>query len=131
MPDRSHRDRRSQRSGQPRQPRQGVAARLHAAGRIEYASAHHLCGARGQHRSGAGVAMAIEPGKTSVSNDIGVLRAGWGYASVSDKIADLVLRRPPRWPWIAAFLFTFAGVLVFFGAVAYLFAVGVGIWGVN
>ena len=35
-----------------------------------------------------------------VSRDIGVLRAGWGYASISDKIADLVLTRPVRWPWL-------------------------------
>ena len=32
-----------------------------------------------------------------VSKDIGVLRAGWGYADVSDKIANLVLKRPVRW----------------------------------
>lgn len=66
-----------------------------------------------------------------VSRDIGVLRAGWGYASVSDKIADLVLRRPVRWPWLTAFLFTFSMTLVFFSSMAYLFAAGIGIWGVN
>jgi Ni/Fe-hydrogenase subunit HybB-like protein len=66
-----------------------------------------------------------------VSKEIGVLRPGWGYDSVSDKIANLVLTRPVRWPWMTAFLFTFLGVLVFFGGMAYLFAVGVGIWGVN
>ena len=59
------------------------------------------------------------------------MRAGWGYADVSDKIANLVLKRPVRWPWLTAFLFTFAGTLVFFGAIAYLFAVGVGIWGID
>jgi molybdopterin-containing oxidoreductase family membrane subunit len=32
---------------------------------------------------------------------------------------------------MVVFLFTFAGVLVFFGAMTYLFAVGIGIWGVN
>jgi molybdopterin-containing oxidoreductase family membrane subunit len=66
-----------------------------------------------------------------VSKDIGVLRAGWGYASVTDKIANLVLTRRVHWPWLTMFLFTFAGTLVFFGAIAWLFAVGVGIWGVN
>ncbi len=60
-----------------------------------------------------------------------MLRAGWGYASVTDKIAGLVLARPVRWPWLTAFLFTFAGTLMLFGAIAWLFAVGVGIWGVN
>jgi Ni/Fe-hydrogenase subunit HybB-like protein len=66
-----------------------------------------------------------------VSRDIGVLRAGWGYASISDKIADAVLSRPVQWPWLAAFTFTLAGTLVLLGAMAYLFLTGVGIWGVN
>ncbi|HEY8100693.1 MAG TPA: NrfD/PsrC family molybdoenzyme membrane anchor subunit [Burkholderiaceae bacterium] len=75
--------------------------------------------------------MAIDSYPPPVSKDIGVLRPGWGYASVSDKIADLVLTRPVRWPWMTAFLFTFAGTLVFMGATAYLFVKGIGIWGVN
>jgi len=66
-----------------------------------------------------------------VSSDIGVLRAGWGYASISDRIADSVLTRPVRWPWLLAFIGTFVGVLVFFGAMAYLFWLGPGIWGIN
>ena len=66
-----------------------------------------------------------------VSRDIGVLRAGWGYADVSDKIAGLVLERPVRLPWLTAFLFTFGCTVVFFSSVAYLFAAGIGIWGVN
>jgi Ni/Fe-hydrogenase subunit HybB-like protein len=71
------------------------------------------------------------PGQPPQSRDIGVLRAGWGYASVSDKIAGIVLAGQFGWKWWSAFLFTFAGVLVFFGATAWLFAKGVGIWGVN
>ncbi|MBP0588329.1 polysulfide reductase NrfD [Paraburkholderia sp. LEh10] len=66
-----------------------------------------------------------------VSKDSEVLRAGWGYASVSDKIANLVLKRRVHWGWLAAFLATFAGTLMFFGAITWLFIVGVGIWGVN
>ncbi|MBL8287128.1 MAG: polysulfide reductase NrfD [Rubrivivax sp.] len=66
-----------------------------------------------------------------LSRDIGVLHAGWGYASISDKIADAVLTRPVQRPWLLAFLFTLAGTLVFLGAMAYLFATGVGIWGIN
>jgi Ni/Fe-hydrogenase subunit HybB-like protein len=69
-------------------------------------------------------------GRQPVSHDIGVLRAGWGYSSVSDKIADLVLRRPVRGPWLAAFLATMAGALVYVGAITYLFIRGVGIWGI-
>ena len=56
-----------------------------------------------------------------VSRETGVLRAGWCYASVTDKIAGLVLTRPVRWPWLAAFAATFAGTLVYLGAMTYLF----------
>src|SRR5690349_5776153 len=66
-----------------------------------------------------------------VSRESGVLRAGWGYASVTDKIAGLVLVRPVRWPWLAAFVATFAGTLVYLGAMAYLFIKGVGLWGIR
>ncbi|MFP3643927.1 NrfD/PsrC family molybdoenzyme membrane anchor subunit [Paraburkholderia sp. SIMBA_054] len=59
------------------------------------------------------------------------MRAGWGYASVSDKIANLVLKRRVHWGWLTAFLVTFAGTLMFFGAITWLFITGVGIWGVN
>src|SRR5437868_10838506 len=71
------------------------------------------------------------PRDPPISKGIGVLREGWGYASVSDKIAGLVLQRPLRWPWLTAFLLTFAGTLVFFGATAWLLVEGVGIWGIN
>ena len=66
-----------------------------------------------------------------LSRDIGVLRGGWGYASVTDKIADIVLTRPVHWLWLLVFGIAFAATLVFFGAIGYLFAVGVGIWGVD
>ena len=77
--------------------------------------------------------MNIDPSRQAppVSRDIGVLRAGWGYASVSDKIADIVLTRPRGRTWLAAFLASFAGVLIFMGATTWLFIKGVGIWGVD
>jgi molybdopterin-containing oxidoreductase family membrane subunit len=56
--------------------------------------------------------------------------ARWGYASVSDKISDIVLRRPMHWIWAAGFALTFFLTLVFVGAIGYLFARGIGIWGV-
>nr|WP_205964386.1 NrfD/PsrC family molybdoenzyme membrane anchor subunit [Ramlibacter agri] len=59
------------------------------------------------------------------------MRAGWGYASISDKIADLVLTRPVRWPWLLAFFGTLAGTVGFVGAMGYLFARGPGIWGID
>jgi Ni/Fe-hydrogenase subunit HybB-like protein len=74
---------------------------------------------------------AAGPAQPPVSRDIGVLHAGWRYASISDKIADLVLTRPVRWPWLLAFFGTLAGTLVFLSSMAYLFTKGVGIWGIN
>jgi molybdopterin-containing oxidoreductase family membrane subunit len=61
------------------------------------------------------------------------------YASVTDRIAEIVLAgsgtgRPDwtrGWRWRAALAATFGGVLVFCGASAWLFAKGVGLWGVN
>jgi molybdopterin-containing oxidoreductase family membrane subunit len=66
-----------------------------------------------------------------VSSDVGVLRAGWGYASITDKIAGEVLTRPVHWGWLVAFLATLAGTLVFVAAMGYLFMEGIGLWGVN
>ena len=71
--------------------------------------------------------MAAPP----LSRDIGVLHAGWGYASIGDKIADIVLTRPPGRGWRAAFFATSAATAAFLAAIAYLFVTGVGIWGVN
>ena len=75
--------------------------------------------------------MAEETSPPIRSRDIGVLRAGWSYASIGDKISDIVLTRPVRWPWMLAFLATLGGTVVFLGAIAYLFAKGIGIWGVR
>ncbi|HVZ46324.1 MAG TPA: NrfD/PsrC family molybdoenzyme membrane anchor subunit [Ramlibacter sp.] len=75
--------------------------------------------------------MSPASAPSPVSREIGVLRAGWGYASITDKIADIVLTRPLRGPWLAAFLATMAGSIAFVCAMGYLFATGVGIWGVN
>ncbi|HEU4375401.1 MAG TPA: NrfD/PsrC family molybdoenzyme membrane anchor subunit [Telluria sp.] len=60
-----------------------------------------------------------------------VLRAGWGYASVTDKIADIVLTDQFGWKWWSALLFTSAGVLALLVAVSWLLVKGVGIWGVD
>jgi Ni/Fe-hydrogenase subunit HybB-like protein len=53
------------------------------------------------------------------------------YESIGDRIADIVLRRRTRWPWVLGFVLAGLASAVFFGAIAWLFAVGVGIWGVN
>jgi Ni/Fe-hydrogenase subunit HybB-like protein len=60
-----------------------------------------------------------------------LLSPRWGYASVTDKIADIVLRRPTHWVWALGFGIAGTLSLVLFGCMAWLFAVGIGIWGVN
>ncbi|HKU16075.1 MAG TPA: NrfD/PsrC family molybdoenzyme membrane anchor subunit [Steroidobacteraceae bacterium] len=53
------------------------------------------------------------------------------YASVSDRIADLVLKRRSRWPWFLGFTLALLCMLAFCVACAVLFWKGPGIWGVN
>jgi molybdopterin-containing oxidoreductase family membrane subunit len=65
------------------------------------------------------------------SKDIGVLRAGWGYASVTDKIAGIVLNQPFGWRWWVAFGGASLGVFMLLVAVTWLLVKGIGIWGVD
>jgi molybdopterin-containing oxidoreductase family membrane subunit len=64
-------------------------------------------------------------------SEIDARLARWGYASVTDKIADIVLRRPTHWIWLGGFALTFLLSIALFGAILYLFIAGVGIWGIN
>jgi Ni/Fe-hydrogenase subunit HybB-like protein len=66
-----------------------------------------------------------------MSDASSVLRGRWGYASITDHIADRVLTQPPGPLWRLAFWGTFCGMLAFGAATAHLLRTGVGIWGVN
>jgi Ni/Fe-hydrogenase subunit HybB-like protein len=60
-----------------------------------------------------------------------ILALGHTYASVTDKISAIVLTgRTPR-GWLIGFGLSFTLAMLLFCAIAYLFAVGVGIWGLN
>jgi molybdopterin-containing oxidoreductase family membrane subunit len=59
------------------------------------------------------------------------LSRGHSLASVTDKISSIVLVRGLRRGWIAGLAVSFALVMLLFVSVAYLFAKGVGIWGIN
>jgi molybdopterin-containing oxidoreductase family membrane subunit len=59
-----------------------------------------------------------------------VIAPGHTAASVTDKIAAVVLQRTPRW-FYPALAVSFAGLMLFLYAVTVLFAKGVGIWGLN
>jgi len=65
------------------------------------------------------------------SRAIPELRAGWGYADVSDKIAGIVLSGRFGWKWWTAFLLACGGVLALLVAVSWLLVKGIGIWGVD
>src|ERR1035438_8895542 len=60
-----------------------------------------------------------------------VLAPGHTYASVTDKIASVVLTRPLGIGWLAGFTLAFSIAMVLFGTIAWLFTKGVGIWGNN
>jgi molybdopterin-containing oxidoreductase family membrane subunit len=60
-----------------------------------------------------------------------LLAAGHSYASVSDRIGDIPLRRPVTPGWLIGLGVTFAGVMLLTTAIGYLIARGVGIWGIN
>jgi molybdopterin-containing oxidoreductase family membrane subunit len=77
--------------------------------------------------------MATEPrNEPRDRRDLGpVIEPGHTFASVTEKISSVVLtQRTPR-GWFIGFALSFALAMVLLVAISYLFAKGVGIWGVN
>src|SRR5215471_19319243 len=60
-----------------------------------------------------------------------VIAPGHTFATVTDKISSIVLTRRTPLYWLIPFLISSALLMVFLLAVSYLFAKGVGIWGVR
>jgi molybdopterin-containing oxidoreductase family membrane subunit len=60
-----------------------------------------------------------------------VLEPGHTFASVTDKISSIVLKRKTPAGWVVGFGIAFAMTLMLFYALANLFVRGVGIWGNN
>jgi molybdopterin-containing oxidoreductase family membrane subunit len=60
-----------------------------------------------------------------------VLQPGHTFATVTDKISAIVLSRPTTRGWWLGFGVSFFIVMVLFASLAYLIAVGTGIWGIN
>src|SRR3569833_3330280 len=58
-------------------------------------------------------------------------RAPSSGAVITDRIADIVLERPVHWGWLLGLGIALALTVLFLVAISYLFARGVGIWGVN
>lgn len=66
-----------------------------------------------------------------VSHDSAVIKAGWNYATVSDKIANVVMNQPFGRGWWLAFFLASIGVCGYLVGMVWLFMKGIGIWGVN
>ncbi len=60
-----------------------------------------------------------------------LVRPGHTYQTVTDKISSIVLTRKTPRAWMMGASLSFGLVLVLLYAITYLFAKGVGIWGVN
>src|SRR4029077_6526105 len=60
-----------------------------------------------------------------------VIAPGHTFATVTDKISTIVLTRKTPLYWLIPFLISCALLMVFLAAVSYLFAKGVGIWGIR
>jgi Ni/Fe-hydrogenase subunit HybB-like protein len=74
----------------------------------------------------------VRPTEVEVGEDkVPVLAPGHTFVSLTDKISNIVLKRPIKLGWVFGFLIAFSAMQgLLFGA-TYLFVKGVGIWGVN
>jgi molybdopterin-containing oxidoreductase family membrane subunit len=61
----------------------------------------------------------------------GILAPGHSYASVTDKISAIVLKRGVKNGWLAGFAVSSVMLFALFWGVAVLFKEGIGVWGVN
>src|SRR5690242_8318984 len=95
----SNRVRRPQRRSECGESRQGFAAQVHAARGVEHPAAYYI--PRARHQSGASTIGELRPMSASVSPPPApVLTGHYTYASITDKISDIVLRRPMHRGWI-------------------------------
>jgi Ni/Fe-hydrogenase subunit HybB-like protein len=60
-----------------------------------------------------------------------VIAPGQTFESVNEQIGSIVLRRGFQKQWLIGFAIAFLFLMIFLGAVSYLFLRGVGIWGIN
>jgi molybdopterin-containing oxidoreductase family membrane subunit len=60
-----------------------------------------------------------------------VIEPGYTFATVTDKISSIVLKRPTTPGWLAGFVLSFSLVMLLFYAIGYLLVGGVGVWGIN
>lgn len=76
-------------------------------------------------------APAPEPVPRSQDQEAPLFRAGTNDRRITEIISEVPLRRPMPRGWWITFLIAFAGVMVLFASIGWLFFRGVGIWGIN
>jgi Ni/Fe-hydrogenase subunit HybB-like protein len=60
-----------------------------------------------------------------------VIEPGHSFASVTDEISSIVLKRPITLGWVGGFFIAFMAMQGLLFGMTYLFAKGVGVWGIN
>ena len=60
-----------------------------------------------------------------------VMEPGHTFKSITEKISNIVLKRPVSLGWVLGFLVVFSGMNMLLVALAWLFYRGTGIWGIN
>ncbi|MBV9670344.1 MAG: polysulfide reductase NrfD, partial [Acidobacteriales bacterium] len=73
----------------------------------------------------------ITPKPPGVQLEPPVIAPGHNFASVTEKIARIVLTKHTPLGWVFGFLIAFGVLQLFMGAVSYLLYKGVGIWGIT
>src|ERR1043165_721251 len=138
VPDRSNRLRQHQRSEQPCLAVEERAAQLFLARRFEHAATHNLpCGAEesehGDYREGLEFMAEVDsPNEEIRTHETEpMIEPGHTFASVTDKISSLVLKRKTPLGWFIGFGISFMLFQLFMLAVTKLVFTGVGIFGTN
>jgi len=73
----------------------------------------------------------MSPKDQTPQKEAPVIEGHYTDTSVTDKINAIILTPRTPWGWFLAFGIAFAGLMLFLYAVTWLFAKGVGIWGIN
>jgi Ni/Fe-hydrogenase subunit HybB-like protein len=60
-----------------------------------------------------------------------VIEPGHTFASVTDKISSIVLKRRTTLGWLVGFTIAFALTMMLLFSISYVVAIGVGVWGIN
>ncbi|HEY4231797.1 MAG TPA: NrfD/PsrC family molybdoenzyme membrane anchor subunit [Lacipirellulaceae bacterium] len=75
--------------------------------------------------------MNPQPNSTNLEHHERLVAPGHTFASVTDKIASIVLARQLKYGWVIGFALSFGLTMLLLFATAWLFVKGVGVWGID